>query len=802
MTTLFNDIKYAIRQLRNSLGFTFATVLILALGIGGVTAMFSTFYTVLLKPLPYSEPEQLVLARTTFSGRINSWSAALDYFDYQEKNRSFAALESYFCNPQEVTVTTAQGAEREEVSIVSPGLIPTLGVKMFLGQSFASVEDNNEASSEVIVSHAYWQRKLGAQADVIGKPLVIGGDPLTIVGVLPSDFHFIQDVDLWIPMPPRALTREPRRFANWHILGRLKPRVSLAEAQSDVDVIAAQLALAYPDSNSKKGMLLTPLQRAYAEGHSGRYAMLGISAGVILLIACANAAGLLLARGAGRQGELAVRAAMGASRWRLMHPLLAEALLLAGMGGIAGTFLAYSLQDLLLRMMPVETLLLGGIGISGPMLLFVLAVTLLTGLSFGLLPAWRAQKTDVVQDLRSSGRGMMRHGLRLRGGLVVAQVVLSFLLLVVAGLLLRSFTWLQKSDPGFDSQNLLTVEVPLPRQDYSARQRPAFFAKLLDDVKSLPGVVDATANSQLPLRNPYNNIDIHAANNPPDDPVNRLTGNQRVVLPGYFKAIGIPLLAGRDLRETDTRDSGRVVIISQKLSEQLFQGTSPLGQHVIINRDTENPWQIVGVTGDVKENNLFQQANELGTFYRVYGQQSPRTMRLAIRTAGPPLAIVPALQNLLQKTDPRIPLSGPRTMEQIMANNTISYRAIAVYLTTFSLLALTLAAIGIYGLLAYLVTQRTRDIGIRMALGAEPGTILTTVMSSGIKLVGIGLGIGLLGALALSRLLSSMLFGVKPTDIPTFISVAVILGIVATIACTLPAWRAAKIDPMEALRYE
>jgi putative ABC transport system permease protein len=446
--------------------------------------------------------------------------------------------------------------------------------------------------------------------------------------------------------------------------------------------------------------------------------------------------------------------------------------------------------------------LLGAVGLSGPVLLFVLAATLIAGLAFGILPAWRAKRVDVAQDLRASGRGALQHGARLRAGLVVAQITVSFLLLVVAGLLIRSLTWLREADPGFDSRNLLTVEVPLPQRGYSEKQRLVFFTSLMEGVRSLPGVVSAGAISQLPIRDPYNNIDIYAASAPPTNPVDDPTGNQRTILPGYFATMRIPLLAGRDVQPTDTSDSGRVVVLSKCLAETFFPGRDPLGQHVVIDRNTKVTWEVVGVAGNIKDNDLRPEATSRGAFYRVYGQQTPLTMRLAIRTVGDPMTIVAPLRTLLQKMDSQIPLAGPRTMEDVAANTTLSEKAQAVHLATFSLLALLLAAIGIYGLLVYIVTQRHGDIGIRMAVGAQPSAILGLILRYGMKLAGVGLGLGMIGAFALTRLLRNQPFGVAPTEALTFAGVMVLWGMVACMACAIPAWRAARIDPMLALRHE
>jgi putative ABC transport system permease protein len=798
MSTLLQDIRYAVRMLAKSSGFACAALLILALGIGGVTAMFNTLYTVMIQPLPYSRPGRLVLGRATFSGTIGPTVAGPDYVDYRDKSRSFSSLEAFFPGPFEVTVVAGGRAERARSQIASTGLLPALGVNMALGRPFAADEGRDGAPPVAIISHAYWRKHFAAQTDLTGRSLVIDGASYDLVGVTPPGFHFIQDADVWLPLRPQMLG--PRRYKNWLILGRLRDGVTLAEAQSDVDVIAAQLEKAYPDTNANVALLLTPLQGALTEQYRSSFGLLFGGAAAILLIAWANAAGLLLARGAGRQGELAVRAVMGASRWRLIRLLLTEALVLAGAAAVAGTILAVWMQNGLLRLMPIEALLLRDVGLSLPVLLFVLATTVLTGLAFGLLPAWRARHVALAQDLRSSGRGALQQGVRLRSGLVAGQVTVSFVLLVVAGLLTRSFTSLHQTDPGFNCRNLLTAEVPL--LGYPDANRAAFLGSLLESVRSLPGVVSAAAISQLPLRNPFNNVGIYAADAPPANPMEGGDGFERVVLPGYFETMGIPLLSGRDIQPNDTRDSRRVVIISRQLAATLFPKRDPLGRQVVIDGRSDVTWEVMGIVSDVKQDDLRQEARARGTFYRAYGQQTPPTMRLAVRTSGNPLAVVASLRALLQKMDRGVPLSGPRTMEAVMANSTVSEKAQTLYLTTFSLLAVTLAAVGLYGLLAYVVAQRQREIGIRVALGAQASDVARPIVVEALVLAGAGLAIGIPAALVLAHLIRTQLYGVTPSDPLTFAGGSSLLLGVTLLAAYLPARRAAKVDPMVALRCE
>lgn len=800
MHTVIQDFRFGLRMLRRSPGSTVAAILILALGIGGVTAMFSTLYTVMIQPLPYPQPARLVLGRATYNGAINPWLSGPDYVDYRDQTRSFSALEAFFCNPFDVTLTVGRSADRTRGLIVSQGLFGALGVKMSLGRSFLAEEGEDNGPPVVILSHACWQKHFAGQTDIVGHSVSIDGTARTVVGVMPRDFHFIDEVDVWLPLRPQDLG--PRRFNNWYILGRLKHPVRLAEAQSEVDVIAARLGKAYPDTNTNKALLLTPLQGAFTEQYHASFGLLCGGTVALLLIASLNAAGLLLARGAARHGELALRAAIGASPWRLMRLLLTEALILAGLAGVAGTVMAVWIQNGLLALMPIETLLLRDLGLSVPVLMFVLAATLLTGIGSGLLPAWRARCLDPAQDLKSGSTGPLRQGVRLRRALVAGQVTVSFILLVIAGLLIRSFTSLHQGNPGFNFRNLLTVEVSLPPGEYPDAKRTAFFAALLENVRSLPGVASAGAISQLPVRDPYSNIGIYAADTPPTNPAEGADGYQRVVLPGYFGTMQIPLLAGRDLRPTDTSDSARVVIVSQQLAQALFPNRDALGQRVVIDQDSRTPWEIVGVVGDVKQSSLREEPSSRGTFYRAHGQQALPNMRLAIRTSGNPLTVVAPLQALLRKMDPGVPLSGPRTMATVLADSTISERARAVCVTTFSLLAALLAAAGIYGLVAFVVTRRQREVGIRMALGATCRDIAWAIMREALALALAGVCIGGLGALAATRLIRASLYGVGPGDPITFALAALVLVVVAALAAWLPARRAAKVDPMVALRCE
>ncbi|MFN8091126.1 MAG: ABC transporter permease [Vicinamibacteria bacterium] len=799
---MLDDLRLACRMLARSPGFTATVILVLALGIGGVTAMFGMLYAVMIRPLPYPRPDRLVLGRCTVGGNINPWVSGPDYVDFQDKSRSFAALEAFL--PFEVEVTVAGGGgkpERARATLATGGLLPALGVTMPVGRSFTADEGRDGGPPVAIVTHAYWQRRLGGERNRIGSAaLTIDGVSTAIVGVLPAGFQFAQEADMWLPVRPQALG--PRRYLNWLLVGRLRDGVSLAQAQSDVDVIAAQLERAYPDTNARRGLRLTPFQNALAEPRGGDLGRLSGGAAAILFIAWANVAALLLARGAGRRRELAVRAQVGASRLRLMWLLLTEALVLSLAGGALGTLLASWAQKALLLLLPIEPLLAPEVRVSVPVLLFVLAASVLTTIGCGSLPAWRGQPSALAEDLRVGGRGASRHDVSLRSMLVVGQVAACFVLLVVAALLIRSLTSIHRRDPGFDPQSLLTAEVPLPQSDYPEARRAAFFTSLLDEVRALPGVVAAGAISQLPLRNPYNNVSIDPADAPPAEPRDSGDGYQRVVLPGYFGTMRIPLLAGRDIQPTDTADSQRVVVLSRRLAKRLFPDRNPLGHDVVIDRQAGARWRVVGIVGDVVQSDLREDETDRGTFYRPHGQQPLATMRLAVRTTGDPASTVGPLRALLMRLDPDVPLAGPRTMNAVMANTTVSEEAQAACLSVAALMALVLAAVGLYGLLAYLVAQKRRDIGVRLALGATRQAVAWPVLREAGRLALMGLVVGGVGATAAIRLIRAGLYGVGTTDPIAVAGAAAVLFAMTALAAWLPAHRAAQVDPIAALRCE
>jgi putative ABC transport system permease protein len=804
MHSFLQGLRFATRSLAKSWGFTSLAVATLAIGIGASTAMFGILEAVLLVPLPYEEPDRLVLARTTFGGRVNTTTSAPDYEDYRARGDAFELLAVMFYSPVTMTLTGAQEAQRVETQWVSFDLFRTLGVDPVAGRHFRSDEERLEAPDVAIVSHAFWQQALGGREAAFGETLVLDGTAHTVVGVMPPGFRFYHDVDVWLTYRPGSPYARGREYHNFVPIGRLADGVAMAQAQGQVDAIAANLRAEYPETNENKGLLLIPLHEAMVSGARESMVMLGVAVGLLLLIACANVANLLLAKGAPRGAELAVRAALGAGRARLVRQLLTESLVIAVLAGLVGAALSVALQRVILDVVPVPALGVAEAGLSPSMLAFAVLAAVTTSLLFGSVPALSATPVELAGQLKGGARGGASRGARrLRGALVVAQVALSVVLLIGAGLLVRSFFTLSAVDLGFDDQRLLAAEVRLPAGEYEGERQEAFFASLRERVAALPGVAGVGLVNQLPVRDPGNNIGVSDARIEALEPGDAPLAYSRVVFPGYFETMGIGLVAGRDVDAADRAGSPPVVVINETMASRLFAGESPLGQRIRIGQSSDSH-EVVGVVGDVLMDGPAYGAQP--AFYRPYAQAPQRTMRLAVRTAGEPAAVGPSLRAAIVGLDPDIPVQDQdlETMSSIMARTraVAQSRLAARSLGLFAVVALVLAGVGLYGVLAQYVSQRSREIGVRMALGARPLAVSRLILTHGLLLVGAGLLLGLAASLAGNRLLAQRLYGVAPSDPIAHLGSAAFLLLVALVACLVPVWRAVRVDPLVTLRAE
>ncbi len=803
MSGLEHDLRYAFRSLKKSPGFTIIVILILAVGIGANVAMFSVTHAVFLKSLPFHEPDRLVLGRTTYDGRL-SWNVSSeDYYDFRDQVRSFESLAALRTAANDVTITGGEEPERVPATLASIDLFPTLGVNPQLGRQFSVEEAELSAPAVAIISHGYWQRRYGGSPDVIGHTLVINGQQNTIVGVMPAGFHLLYDVDIWRPMRDGGDYTGVRRFHNWTLFGRLAPGVTIEQAQSEVDVVAARLEVAYPESNTGKGLRVINLQRALVDFYDDMLWMLMAAIALVLLIACGNVASLLLARGLSRSVELSVRVALGASARRVARQLLTESLLMALGAGIIGAALAMVLQRLMMGLLPLDRLGIQAVGVSLPMLLFAVGLSLATALVFGAVPSVSGARMNPAEDLKSGTRATGGAGVtRLRSGFVVFQVALSVVLLIGAGLLMRSFMELRGVDPGFRAEQLLTARVSLPGASYSeAESRVAFFSGLMDDVQAIPGVSAAGAVSVLPVKDGYSNVRAWNPDNPPADPGAYRLAEHRQVMPGYFEAMEIPILAGRDIEYTDGGDAEPVLIISESMARDLFEGDNPVGRQVAVDVGADEPviTRVVGVVGDVR---LRLAADAPWHMYYSYRQSPVFGMSIAVRALGDPSVLTAAVREALRARDPDVPLANVETMEAVLANSIADTKVVTSVLSVFAVVAMLLAALGLYSVLAYYVARRQNEIGIRLALGATPNRVLQLVLRKGLVLVIVGLVVGLAGALGVTRFIQQQLFGVRPTDPATFAAVGVLFILVGTAACLVPGWRAVNVDPARTLQVE
>jgi putative ABC transport system permease protein len=789
--------------LRRSPGFTAVAGLSLALGIGANTAIFSVVNAVLLSPLPYQNADRLVMLweNDTQEGNDRNPVAPANFVDWRKQNEVCEQL-AYFTQPQGLNLTGSGEPERILGIGVSANLFPLLGIQPMLGRHFLPIDGKTNSGLEVILSHGLWQRRFGTDPAVIGKPMVLDGISFTIVAVMPPQLQLPEEAELWW----QTLNGELATVRGQHflrVIGRLKPGMTRQQAQANFTTIARQLEQQYPETNKGYGVNLLSLKDQLV-GRIERALLILLGAvGFVLLIACANVANLLLVRAAARQKEVAIRAALGANRLRLMRHLLTESLLLALAGGALGLLLAVWGVDLIVALGAANIPRAENISLDLRVLSFALLLTLLAGISFGLAPAWHASQIDVHTVLKEgdrSGNGSLGRQ-RMRGLLVISEIALSLVLLVGAGLLLKSFWRLQAVELGFDPGKVLTMQFSLPGIRYGEReQMAAFYRQLTERVAALPGVRAVGAISRLPLAGDRSTSGLTIEGRPARAG-EQLEVHYRVITPGYFRAVGIPLRAGRELTERDTESAPAVAIVNESMAGRYWPGGDATGKRIKLGPNRNGPWvSIVGVVGDARNFGLAVAPQP--EVYISYLQGAQERMRLVVRTAAEPLSLVPALREAVRALDPELPFSQVTTMEQLLAKSVAERRLNLRLLSIFAVVAVALAAVGIYGVMSYTVAQRTREIGIRLALGALPADVLTLVIRQGMILAVMGVVIGLAGAFALTRLMSNLLFGVSATDPATFALIAVLLAGVALLACYLPARRATRVDPLVALRCE
>jgi putative ABC transport system permease protein len=811
------DFRLALRLLQRSPGFTAVAVLTLALGIGANTAIFSVIDSVLLRPLPYHEPDQLVMVWENNSQHPNPHNTVSppNFVDWQSRNTIFSSMAYIFDGRDNLT----GNGDPQEVVVqdVSVNFFSLLGVHLLLGPGFTPENGQAGHDNVVILSYGFWNEHFAADPAIVGKSIVLNGHPQIVVGVAPQKFQwFIKDGSLtsakpqmWSPFVfPQSWSnhKDMGRFIT--VVARIKPGATHSQAQTQMTAIASQLEHEYPDSQSHWGVNVVALRDQISGDLRPSLLVLFGAVAFVLLIACANVSSLLLARAASREREMAIRTAIGASRWRIARQLLMESLLLALIGGGLGVALAVWGTNALLAASPRNLLDLAAISLDLRVLTFAVASTLLAGLLFGFLPSYISAHSRISETLKEGGRGSSAANRRAlaRNAFVVAQLGLALVLLTGSGLLIRSFVRLIGVDPGFDTGHLLTFKVSLPRAKYGKDPLClAFFQQLLAKLSTVPGVRSVTMESFPPLAGLGAATAVHLLSQPPlalsDLPVT----NVQVVGSNYFSTMNIPLRAGRLFNAQELTEAKHVTIINQAFADKYLHGVNPLGQKAAIymkslSESELQPSEIIGVVGDVHQTGLDTVPEP--TVYWPHPELVMSGMTILVRTANDPRLIAPAARAALQQLDPELPLAGVATMDQLLADSLSRSRFTMLLLGIFASVALLLAAVGIYGLIAYSVTQRTQELGIRIALGAQRRDVLRLVLAQGTRLTFLGVAIGLFAALALSRLLSTLLFAVSASDPLTFAGVAALLAVVALLACFIPARRATRVDPIVALRYE
>jgi putative ABC transport system permease protein len=823
MQTLWQDVKFGIRMLLKNPGITGIVILALALGIGANTAIFSVVNSVLLRPLPYEDPDKLVF--------LNEKSAVLDemsisypnFEDWRAQNRSFEKMGVY--NRSSYNLTGVGEAERIVTGQVSADLFSALRVNAALGRVFTNEEDKPGGNPVVVLSYALWQRRFGGQSNIINQPITLNTKTYTVIGVMPQNYQYPSRVEMWVPvgqLSDQASWKSRGNHPGLYGVARLKPGVTFDQAVADMDTVAVNLEKQYADSNTGNRIRLRPLLEIYVSDVRRALWVIFGAVAFVLLIACANIGNLLLARATARRKEMAIRTALGAGRWRITRQLLTESILLSLIGGTVGLGLGHLFIKLILYISPDAIPRAREIGLDWKVLAFTIGVAFLTGILFGLVPALQSGEVDVHETLKETGRGTSgRHWLR--SSLVVVEVATTLVLLIGAGLMIRSFYKLQMVNPGFNFEHLTSFSVALPQKKYANDEsRTSFYKQLLENLRATPGVEAVAAASGLPLGNNgwQTSITIDGKPVPPRNEIPLMEAC--LVTPDYFKAMNIPVLRGRVFNDSDDKShlAGKdlsklnenqrsvagvqYLVIDEEFARRHWPGEEAVGKRVRLGggSDHSSPLlEVIGVVGRVKMESLSQDSNRVQGYFP-FLQMPNGGMTVIVKGSGDPNQMIATARQQVKALDQDQPIYSPRTMGEIRAESVAGERLNLTLLSLFAGIALVLAIVGIYGVMSYSVTQRTHEIGIRMAIGASRGDVFKMILGHGMKLTLIGVGVGLIGAFALTRLMATMLFGVEPTDATTFASIAVLLIGIALLACYLPGRRATKVEPTISLRYE
>ncbi len=813
MNNLLQDLRFAARMLLKRPGFTLIAALTLSLGIGANTAIFSVIDGTLFRSLPYTNPDRLVFLWGKHAGQGDQFQQVsfLDFGDIRERNEVFDEVAAIFVRSW--TLSGGDQAERVNGLLVSPAIFRLLGVEAAVGRTFLPEEELPGKGKVVILSHRLWTNRYGSDPGITGKTITVNGESLSVVGVMPDGFDLefpidasfsIADNDLWMPLSSDHRLAGSRGIFTYEVITRLKPGVTIEQARSNLALIGAQLEQAHPETNKGRSFALISALDQMVGNVRPMLLLLLAAVGTVLLITCVNVANLLLGRAAARQREIAIRAALGASAWRIMRQLLTESLLLAVVGALGGLLMASWTVSLLIQFPGINLPRAEEIGVDSRALGFTLGLSILTGLLFGLAPAVIATRRDFQSPLRDGGQKVIGSGhRRSRSLLIVSQLALAFMLLASAGLLTRSLYALLNVDAGFRTENLLTFAVSPPPGKYSQPMQVAELHKRLKGrIESLPGVQSTGVVSSLPMSGHNTGSAVIVEDRPLAPGEQAPAIGWQTVLPGYFSMIGVPILRGRDFREDDFSRSAHVTIISASLARQVFPGEDPIGKRVTYGAPGSQPdWhEIIGVVGDTHHRSLDERPRPRA--YDLLGQSGGMSMFVVVRTNGNPTEMANAARRAVHDMEPGAPVFLMATMDELLARATASRRFSMTLVGGFAIVALILAAVGVYGTFSYAVSQRTREIGIRLALGAQTRQVMNMIIGQGLKLTLIGVGIGLFGAIALTRLMESLLFGVSATDPLTFAGVALLLSGVALLACYLPSRRATKVNPMIALRCE